>query len=142
VICDPIDVGVHAQRNGSDPARAAGDGIQHFEFGCRLDVETADACRQRGLHFGRSLADAGEDSPRGIAAGGNDSRELPAGDDVEPAPEARQNVQHGEVGIRLDRIAHEVGHALERGVEGPVSSFERRARVDVTGRAEAFGDVG
>ena len=137
-----IDVGVHPQRNGGDPARAAGDGIQRFEFGGRLDVEAADARRQRGLHFGRRLADAGEHDPGGIAAGGDDAREFPAGDDVEAAPEARQDVQYSEVGIRLDRVADEVRHALERGVEGAEPGFERRARVDVAGRAEALGDAG
>ena len=86
------------------------------------------------------LADAGEHDPCGIAAGGDDARELAAGDDVEAAAEAREEVQDSEVGIGLERIADEMGDAPERLVEGAEAAFERRARVHVARRAEALGD--
>ena len=139
-VCLRIDVGVHPQRNGRAPAHAAGNGIQRLELGRRFDVEAADAGRQRRLHFGRRLAHAGKDDPRRIATGGDDPRELAAGDDVEAASETGQDVQYSEAGIRLDRVAHEMRRALERRVEGAKPGLERRARVDVTGGAEALGD--
>ena len=119
---------------------AARDRVERFELGGRLDVEAADACRQRGLHLGRGLADAREHDLRRIAAGGDHPRQLAAGNDVEAASEAREDVQHSEVGIRLDGVANEMRNARERGVECAEPAFERSARVDVAGGAEALGD--
>ena len=126
---------------GATLPRAAGDGIERFEFGGRLDVEAADARRQRSLHLGRRFADAGKHYPRGIAAGGDDSRELAAGDDVEAAAQAGQDVQYSEVGIRLDRVADQMRHARECRVEDAEPGLERRARIDVARGAEALGDL-
>ncbi len=135
-----VDVGIHPQRNRGDLACASGDRIQRLELGGRLDVEAPDAGRQRGFHFDRRLADAGEHDLRRIAAGGDDPRQLAAGNDVEAASEAREDVQYSQVGIRLDGVANEMGNAVERGREGAKPILERRARIDIARGAETLGE--
>ena len=64
-----------------------------------------------------ALADAGEHDLARIAAGGDDARELAAGDDVEAGAEPREHVEDREVRVRLHRVAHQVVASGERGRE-------------------------
>src|SRR5436189_187917 len=77
---------------------------------------------------------------RRFAAGCHHTRELAARDDVEASAEAGEQRQHGEVGVRLDRIADECVAALERRYELAIRRFDCATRVDVAGGAEASRD--
>ena len=115
---------------------------RRVELARRLDVEAEDAGGERLRPSRASVLPTPENTTlRGIAAGGDHARELAAGDDVEAAAEAREEVEDREVRVRLDRVADEVRHARERRRRtSRIRAFERRARVDVAGRAEALGD--
>ena len=84
-----------------------------------------------------ALADAREHDLARIAAGGDDARELAAGDDVEAGPEPREHAQDREVRVRLQRIAHQVLASGEGRRECAERVLEGGARVDVAGGAEA-----
>ena len=79
---------------------------------------------------------------RGSRAGCDGPRQLAAGDDVEAASQTRQQVQQRKVGVGFHRVANEVRRIAEGTVELPVRVFQRGARVDEAGRAEAGGNVG
>ena len=91
-------------------------------------------------HLLLRLAHAGEDDLAGIAARREHARELAARNDVEPASQARKEVQHREARIGLDRVAHQVVGAGERRIVGAPGLDERRARVDEARRSVLLGD--
>jgi hypothetical protein len=97
-----VDVGVHAKGHGRANAHGAGDGVEPLELGLALDVEAAYPGRERGTDLVHALAHAREDDPVGAPAGRQHARELAPGDDVEAGAE-REDAEHGEVGVRLDR---------------------------------------
>ncbi len=137
-----IDVGVDAQRDLRALAERHGDLVEREQLLAGLDVEAADARQQRLLHLGHGLADAREHDLARIAAGLEHARQLAARDDVEAGAELRQHLQHREVRVGLDRVAHEVLMPGQRAVEGVEVARERRARVDVQRRAVAAREFG
>lgn len=82
---------------------------------------------QGAAHVVAGLADAGEHHLGRIAAGGQDTLQLTAGNDVETGAEARQHIQHPEVGVGLDREADQVRHAGEGVGIGAVLGLDVRA---------------
>ena len=70
------------------------------------------------------------------------AKEFTAGYDVEAGPRFSQKFQDGQIAIGFDRVTNLVRNLSE----GFFVSFElvenRRARVDIAGRAVALGDVG
>ena len=136
-----VDVGVHADRHRCALPRLGGDALDALELAGRLDVEAEDAGGERLADLGLRLADAGEHHLARIGARRDDARELAAGDDVEARAEAREHVEHGEVGVRLQRVAHEVVAAGEGRGERAERALERGAGVDEAGRAEPARDV-
>ncbi|MNP05121.1 hypothetical protein D3C76_970650 [compost metagenome] len=95
---------------------------------------------QGAAHVVAGLADAGEHHAVGTAASGQHALQLTAGDDVEACAQARQHVQHAEVGVGLDREAHQVLGALQGVGVAAVLGLDVGARVHVGRGAEAFGD--
>ena len=134
--------GLTRNETGATLARAACDRVQELELGRRLHVEAVDPCGERGSHLVGGLADAGEDDLSGFAARGEDTRELAPRDDVEAAAGPREQVEHREVRIRLDRIADEMRDAGEGRVEFAEAALDRGARVDEARRAEPLRDRG
>src|SRR5215203_845244 len=57
--------------------------------------------------------------------------ELPPGDDVCPCPQSSERPQHGEVPVRLDRVADQVVQARKRAIELRLRAFEGSVTVDV-----------
>src|SRR5260221_1955916 len=137
-----VDVGVDAQRYRCHAAHRCRHRLEAVELGLALDVEAADARGESRAHLAFGLADAGEDHAAGIATGGKHARELPARNDVEARAGARQDLEHGEVGVGLDRVADEMVDAREPLVEIAKRRFERGAGVHVAGSAEAPRDFG
>ena len=112
-------------------------GIDALQLGDGLDVEAQDVCRQRPLDLALALADAREHDFRRACTGCQHAFELSTGNDVEAGAEPRQHIEHGEVGVRLHRIADQRGAASECVCIGLVGRGDGRARVDVERRAEA-----
>ena len=123
----------------------------------------ARACRDRGSRCSSSLADSTlkQRMPsssarcisasvfptpentilRRIGAGRDRARQLAAGDDVEAAAQAREQVQDRQVRVGLHRVADQVRHVGEGAIELAEGVLERCARVDEARRAVARGDV-
>ena len=136
-----VDVGIDAQADARAPAGAACHLAQQLELADAFDVEAEDVDRERALHLGAGLADAGEDDPLRVAAGGEDALELAAGNDVEAAAAAREPLQHRQRRVGLDRVAEEVVAAGERVLVRGERVRHDRARVDVERRLEAAREV-
>jgi hypothetical protein len=119
-----------------------GDAAQAQQLGLGFDVEAEDRRVQRLPDLGRALADAGEHHLGRIAAGAQHPRQLAAGDDVEAGTQARQHLQHRQVGVGLHRIADAVVQAVQRLVEGAIVAAQGGAGIDVGGRAVLRGDGG
>src|SRR5690606_17556674 len=64
------------------------------------------------------------------------------GDDIEAGAQAGEYVQHTQVGVGLDRKAHQMGYAVQRLVPGQVGLLYGAAGVDVAGSAVLRGDAG
>nr|ART36558.1 C435 [uncultured bacterium] len=133
-----VDVRIHAQRDRCLHAQIERHLIQPFQLGGGFHVEAANAGRKRLAQLRGALADAGEHHPVGLAPGAQHARQLAARHHVESGAQARQHVQHGEVGIGLDGVADPVRLVAKRGVVGAVGSLDGGPRIDVTGRAETL----
>src|SRR5690606_38674949 len=114
--------------------------LEQVELELRFDVEQQDAGVERAADLLAMLADAGEHDARGAAPGRAQARELTAADDVEPGSQALEQPQDRAVRVALDGEAHErVRTEGARDAREPL--LDRRARVDVERRAEAFDEL-
>lgn len=107
-----------------------------------FDVEAVHADFQGATHVFAGLADTGEDDLVSLAAGSQYTFQLATGDDVETSAQARQDIQYAQVGVGLDRVAHQVRHAIERVGEGAVLGFDMRTRVHIGRGTKALGNRG
>ena len=123
-VCVSVNIGIDAQGDRGQLAHLARDPVDTQEFCFRFDIETADAGLQCTTHFIGALADTGEHHPRRIAACLQDALQFTDRNNVEAGSEARQDLQHRQAGIRLDRVADEVGSGAERRVEDPPVMFQ------------------
>jgi hypothetical protein len=88
-------------------AQLGGDHLQALQLVGGFDVEAVHADFQGAAHVFTGLADAGEHHV-GTPASGQYTLQLATGDDVETGAQARQHIQHAQVGVGLDREAHQV----------------------------------
>jgi hypothetical protein len=103
-----VDVGIDAQADRRLLADRASDGVEAVELGRRFDVEAQDAGFQRQAHFGRGLADAGENDLLADRAPAASTRvAVRRRNDVEAGATAGEHVEDAEVGVGLDRVADE-----------------------------------
>ena len=116
--------------------------FEAFQLAFRFDVEAQDARFERQAHFIRGLADAGKHHFFRLAARRQNPRQFAAGNDVEARAEAREKIQNGEAGVGLHRVADQVLALGEGRVETLVGCGQRGMGIDVTGRAEFFGNAG
>ncbi len=86
------------------------------------------------------FAHARKSAPARVAARLHHPLQFATADDVEAAPQPRQQAQHGLVGVRLDREADQVFHPGHRLVELPEMLAQGPLRVHVKGRAEFPGE--
>jgi hypothetical protein len=88
------------------------------------------------------LPTARKHDPGRIAASGDHARKFAAGDDVEAAAQAREQIQDRQAGVGLDCVAHQMRRRGERvGVALP-GGFERGTRIHIEWRAVAVGKFG
>jgi hypothetical protein len=141
VVAAGVHVGVDPQRDAGPLPDPGGELLEPLELGGRLDVEEQDALPEPGHELRLGLPDAREDHLLRVEPGPHRPVELPAGDYVGAGPEGRQRPQHGEVPVRLDRVADQVVEAREGLVELPVGPLYRGVAVDVGRRPRLTGDL-
>jgi hypothetical protein len=90
-----VDVRIDAQAHGRGLADLRGHPVQARQLAFRFDVEAQDAYRQRLAHFVGGLADAREHCLARVPARGEHAVQLTPGDDIEPASQPGQQVEHG-----------------------------------------------
>ena len=66
-----------------------------IELRFTFDIEAFDGQLERKIQFLAGFSHTGKHHPCGVAAGPQDPFELAAGNDVEPRPEARKQVENG-----------------------------------------------
>ena len=130
-----IDVRIHAERYRRALVHRHRHTVEPLQFRFGLHIEAADAHRQRLPHLGFGLADTRENDTPCRRAGPHDAIQLAAGHDVETGTEPFQYLQHGKVGIGLDRIADQMRHSCQRLVESLEVPTQGGARIDKAGRA-------
>jgi hypothetical protein len=136
-----VHVRVDAERDRRTLAELACDLRDALQLVLGLEVQAEDSRLERARDLRRGLAHAREQHLARVAAGGEHPRQLPARDDVEAGPEPREQRQHAEVRVGLDRIGHQRAAPGKGAREFAVMALDRSARVDVTRRAEAPRNV-
>jgi hypothetical protein len=135
-----VHVRVHAHGGGRNDSEIAGDFVEVAQLFLALDVEGVDTLLQRVLDFRAGLADAGESAFARVAAGLDHAEEFAGGDDVEARVFRHQQLQHGEIGVRLHGVGDLVVDLAEGGIQAPVVVADRVCRVDVEGGAVLIGE--
>ncbi len=110
-----IHVRVDSNRKWGSPAHLPGDPVEQLQLFRALHIVKKDAGSKGKGNFVRRLAYPGEDHLGGVASSPEDPVELSSGDDVEASAELGEQLQHRQVGVRLDRVGHQavlVGEAL------------------------------
>ncbi len=137
-----VDVGIDAQHRARGRFAGQRDFGERDAFGFVLDVELADAAVEALRQFGARLADARKDDVLGRHARRERAFELAARHDVGAITLPREDAQHAEVGIALDREGDVLArNILQRVAEHLCVALERRARIDIDGSADFFGDA-
>ena len=134
-----VYVRVDAHRHRRAGAVAQRDFVDAGEFGVRFDIKTVNADFKRPLDFIDALAHPGKHDLGRVARGGEHALQFAAGDDVEAGTEPRQDIEYGDIGVRLDRVANQVATVGESGVERMPTLLNRGAGIDIARRAMAAG---
>ena len=100
-----------------------------------------NAIVQRHLNLGSCFAKAREYDFVHVATCLFDTLQLTSRDDVEARAQARQQIQHSQIGIGLDGITDQTGNIFQGLGIDPVMALEGRPGVDKAGCAELCGDV-
>ena len=90
---------------GASRPRALATSLKQLELGRGFDIDLLYSGVERECDLRRRLADAGEDDALGRHAGGERAAELALGDDIGAGAEPRQEADHREIRVGLDRIA-------------------------------------
>ena len=103
--------------------------------------------RQGQLHFITRLADAGKNDLVGRAASRQHAQQFSARNDIETRSKLTQQVQHRQIGIRLNRVTYQraisVASCRFAGVGiGRKILYQCGLGLDVSRRAEFFGNSG
>jgi len=136
-----IHVRVHAQTDRGDPAHTARHLVQSVQFRRGFDVEAKNPGIQRLPHLGLALSHPREHHLARLAARREHALQFAAGDNVEPCPQAREQVEDGKIGVGLHRIADKMVAAPECLGELAITIGQRGSRINIAGSAEALRDV-
>ena len=136
-----VDVWIDTERHRRASPQLPRHRGHALQLGRGLEVDAIDVLFQRQSDLIRGLADAREQDLARVAAGRQHARQLAARDDVEAGAQARQQGEHRQIRIRLDRVAQHRVAPVQRLREFPVRALDRRAGIDVAGRAEAPRNV-
>src|SRR5262249_2510345 len=131
-----IDVRIYPQAYARLFASGLRQLIDPMQLGRGLDVEAQNPGLERLSDLLPALAHAGEHAFARVCSRSQHTGQLTSRHDIEAAAEAGKQIQHGEVGIGLDRIADEVRMRSERAVESGEGGAQRGPRVDIARCAE------
>ena len=137
-----VDIGIDAQRNGSDATPLPRDVVDSFEFRFRLDIETANAGVERLPDLPGALARTGKNRLARIASRGEHTLKFASRNDIETAAKPREHIQYRQVGIGLHGETDEPIEFSQRFAVDPVMALKRCPGIDVAGRADAVRDFG
>ena len=107
-VCARVDVRVHAHRHRRNLLHARRDSIDALQLRFALDVERVNPFAQRELDLGLRLANAGKNALLRVPACRDHAAQFPFAHDVESTAEIGERPHHGEVRVRLHRIANHV----------------------------------
>ncbi len=138
-----VDVRVDAQRHTRDFARGLCDPVERGQLAGRLDVEALHADIERKAHIVGRLAHAGKHHLARFAPCSQYPFEFARRNDVEAPAQAREQLQHRQVGVRLHRVTQGDVHraGLRRLAIALRRLFDRGARIDI-GRGAEFSRHG
>jgi hypothetical protein len=141
-VCAGVDVGIDAQADRRASSRALpATALRRSSSGAdstlkhRMPVFSASSISAAVLPTPEKTIFAG------IGAGGEDALEFTCRDDVEAGATARQDVEHGEVGVGLDGVADERVEPGQFVLELVESALQRLPRVDPARRAKLACNV-
>ncbi len=134
------DVGVDPERDRRAAAARGRDLAERDQLRHRFDVELRDPGIERQDHLVAALADAREHDLPGRHAGCQRALQLAARDHLGAGARRGQRPDHGEIAVRLERIAEH--HLLpgERLEEAPDPGPHAGRGIDVGGRADRSRD--
>jgi hypothetical protein len=104
-VCLRVDVRVHSDRDARRPPLLGRHFAQPAQLRHRLDIDLMDAGIERRRQFAGRFADAGEDYPLWRHAGRERTAQFALRDNIGTCTETGKVAEHGEIRIRLDRIA-------------------------------------
>ncbi len=130
-----VYIRVDPYRDRRHQTQFAGDTVQHLQFGGGLQVETVDAQFQGADHFTGLFANPGKYNFCRIAAGSYHPLQLATGHDIKARAQPGQYIEHRQVGVGFHRITDQVLTTLQGMLILAKRQFQRRAGIDVTGRA-------
>ena len=123
-----VHIGVDAHRNRCHRAHFGGEAAQRLQFLGAFDVKGHDPCLDPVPHLVERLAHAGEDDAVGRDARAQGAVQFAAADDVGSGTGPRQEFEHGQVGVGLDRVCDERARRHGRVRAGPGASGGHGAR--------------
>ncbi len=136
-----IDVRIDPHGNRGPGAQTQGDGIEKLKLGFGLDIETGNRFLEGCRHLAGGLADAGKNDLAAGNAKGQSTAQLTFRNDVDPGSEIGKGLDHGLVGIGLDRIENGMFEAVKGLVEDTVVTFQGGGRVAVERGAYLVGKL-
>ena len=135
-----VDVGVNPEGDARAHAFRPGHLVDDVQLRGRLHVEGEDIGLEAFADLLPGLADPREDDLARREASPQGPVELAAGHHVGARAQRREETQHPEVHVRLDRVAGEVGQVSEGALVGLVCRDDRARRVHEGGRPHGLGD--
>ena len=135
-----IDVRVDPQRNRGANAHFGGHHLQALKLFGGLDVEAVHAHFQSATHVIAGFADTGKHDLVSRAASGQNTLQLATGHDVKTGAQTRQDIEHAQVGVGLDREAHQVRHAVQGIGESVVLRLDVCPGINIRRRAKTLGN--
>jgi len=135
-----IDIGIDAKRGPRGRAEAFGNGGDGLELGLRLDVEPADARRERPFDLRIGLAHPGVNDSFRVHPRLLSPIQLAARDHVHPCAALGEQAQQVHVATALDRVTDQRVERRERLRDRIHVVLEGCLRVDVSRAAHLIDD--
>ena len=136
-----VDIGIDAQADGRLLADAGGDLVKRNQLRLGFNVEHQDAGIECVLDLFLFLAHAGKNDLFRIGAHFQRAKQFAAGHDVEAAPLLGKRAQERQVRVGLHGKTNDVADLREGAVEDLIVAPKRRQAVNVSRRANLFGNT-
>ena len=138
-----IDIGVYPEAGRSPLAARGGESGELAPFLARFDVELANPLVEPEREFGIGLADPGEHDLARLHACRQRAHQFAARDDIGAKALPLQHLEHGEVGVGLDREGDQrVPERRQRLAEHLRMALQGGSRIDIDRCADFRRDAG